>query len=85
METTQIKKSFIGKARLLFDTITAVKKKESLSDDVNSIMFVVMNGKTTEESIKIKHMFDSVFDREMNKRMEEANRELASINNFLNK
>lgn len=85
METTQIKKSIIGKARLLFDTITAVKKKESLSDDVNSIMFVVMNGKTTEESIKIKHMFDGVFDREMNKRMEEANRELASINNFLNR
>jgi len=85
METTQIKKSIIGKARLLFDTITAVKKKESLSDDVNSIMFVAMSGKTTDESIKIKNMFDSVFDREMNKRMEEANRELVSINKFLNK
>ena len=85
MGTTQIKRSIVQKARLIFDTITAAKKKESLSEDVNSLMFVAMNGKTTEESIKIKHMFDNVFDRELNKRMEEANRELASINNFLNK
>ncbi len=85
MGTTQIKRSIVQKARLIFDTITAAKKKESLSEDVNSLMFVAMNGKTTEESIKIKHMFDNVFDRELNKRMEEANRELVSINKFLNK
>lgn len=48
-------------------------------------MFVVMNGKTTDESIVIKKMFDAVFERELNKRMEEANNELISINKFLNR
>jgi hypothetical protein len=85
MVTTQIKNKIVSNVRTLFNTITVAKKKESVSEDVNSLMFVVMNGKTTDESIVTKKMFDAVFERELNKRMEEANNELISINKFLNR
>jgi hypothetical protein len=81
MVTTQIK----NKALALFNAIVVAKKKESITEDVNSLMFVVMSGKTIEESINVKNLFDAVFERELNKRLEEVNNELVSINKFLNK
>lgn len=83
MET--IKEKIINRVNVIYNTLIKVNKKDSVSEDVKSIRFVVFNGKTTEESIKIKKMFDVVFERELSKRLQEANNELSIINNHINK
>lgn len=83
MET--IKGKIISRVNVIYNTLIKVNKKDSVSEDVKSIRFVVFNGKTTEESIKIKKMFDVVFERELSKRLQEANNELSIINNHINK
>jgi hypothetical protein len=83
MET--IKEKIISRVNVIYNTLIKVNKKDSVSEDVKSIRFVVFNGKTTEESIKIKKMFDVVFERELSKRLQEANNELSIINNHINK
>ena len=83
MET--IKREIINRVNVIYNTLVKVNKKDSVSEDVKSIRFVVFNGKTTEESIKIKKMFDVVFERELSKRLQEANNELSIINNHINK
>ena len=83
MET--IKERIINRVNVIYNTLIKVNKKDSVSEDVKSIRFVVFNGKTTEESIKIKKMFDVVFERELSKRLQEANNELSIINNHINK
>jgi len=83
MET--IKREIISRVNVIYNTLIKVNKKDSVSEDVKSIRFVVFNGKTTEESIKIKKMFDVVFERELSKRLQEANNELSIINNHINK
>jgi hypothetical protein len=83
MET--IKEKIINRVNVIYNTLINANKKDSVSEDVKSIRFVVFNGKTTEESIKIKKMFDVVFERELNKRLQEANNELSIINNHINK
>ncbi len=83
MET--IKREIINRVNVIYNTLIKVNKKDSVSEDVKSIRFVVFNGKTTEESIKIKKMFDVVFERELSKRLQEANNELSIINNHINK
>lgn len=83
MET--IKEKIISRVNVIYNTLIKVNKKDSVSEDVKSIRFVIFNGKTTEESIKIKKMFDVVFERELSKRLQEANNELSIINNHINK
>ena len=83
MET--IKREIINRVNVIYNTLIKVNKKDSVSEGVKSIRFVVFNGKTTEESIKIKKMFDVVFERELSKRLQEANNELSIINNHINK
>ena len=83
MET--IKEKIINRVNVIYNTLVKANKKDSVSEDVKSIRFVVFNGKTTEESIKIKKMFDVVFDRELSKRLQDANNELSIINNHINK
>lgn len=83
MET--IKREIINRVNVIYNTLIKANKKDSVSEDVKSIRFVVFNGKTTEESIKIKKMFDVVFERELSKRLQEANNELSIINNHINK
>ena len=83
MET--IKREIINRVNVIYNTLVKANKKDSVSEDVKSIRFVVFNGKTTEESIKIKKMFDVVFDRELSKRLQDANNELSIINNHINK
>jgi len=83
MET--IKREIISRVNVIYNALIKVNKKDSVSEDVKSIRFVVFNGKTTEESIKIKKMFDVVFERELSKRLQEANNELSIINNHINK
>lgn len=83
MET--IKEKIINRVNVIYNTLIKANKKDSVSEDVKSIRFVVFNGKTTEESIKIKKMFDVVFERELSKRLQEANNELSIINNHINK
>jgi hypothetical protein len=83
MET--IKREIINRVNVIYNTLVKANKKDSVSEDVKSIRFVVFNGKTTEESIKIKKMFDVVFERELSKRLQEANNELSIINNHINK
>jgi hypothetical protein len=83
MET--IKEKIISRVNVIYNTLIKANKKDSVSEDVKSIRFVVFNGKTTEESIKIKKMFDVVFERELSKRLQEANNELSIINNHINK
>ena len=83
MET--IKEKIISRVNVIYNTLIKVNKKDSVSEDVKSIRFVVFNGKTTEESIKIKKMFDVVFERELSKRLQDANNELSIINNHINK
>jgi hypothetical protein len=81
MVTTQIK----NKALALFNAIVVAKKKASTSEDVSALMIITIDGKTTEESLNVKRLFDAVFERELNKKLEEANNELVCINKFLNK
>ena len=83
MET--IKREIINRVNVIYNTLVKANKKDSVSEDVKSIRFVVFNGKTTEESIKIKKMFDIVFERELSKRLQDANNELSIINNHINK
>jgi len=83
MET--IKREIINRVNVIYNTLNKANKKDSVSEDVKSIRFVVFNGKTTEESIKIKKMFDVVFERELSKRLQDANNELSIINNHINK
>ena len=83
MET--IKREIINRVNVIYNTLVKANNKDSVSEDVKSIRFVVFNGKTTEESIKIKKMFDVVFERELSKRLQEANNELSIINNHINK
>jgi hypothetical protein len=83
MET--IKGKIISRVNVIYNTLIKVNKKDSVSEDVKSIRFVVFNGKTTEESIKIKKMFDVVFEKELSKRLQDANNELSIINNHINK
>ena len=81
MVTTQIK----NKTLALFNAIVVAKKKASVSEDVSALMIITIDGKTTEESLNVKKLFDAVFERELNKKLEEANNELVCINKFLNK
>lgn len=83
MET--IKEKIISRVNEIYNTLLKANKKDSISEDVKSIRFVVFNGKNTEESIKIKKMFDVVFERELSKRLQDANNELSIINNHINK
>jgi len=83
MET--IKEKIINRVNVIYNTLVKANKKDSISEDVKSIRFVVFNGKNTEESIKIKKMFDVVFERELSKRLQDANNELSIINNHINK
>lgn len=83
MET--IKGKIISRVNVIYNTIIKANKKDSVSEDVKNIRFIIFNGKTTEESIKTKKMFDLVFERELSKRLQEANNELSIINNHINK
>ncbi len=81
METTKIKE----KAIKIYEKLMRADRKDSASDSVKGMMYLAMTGKTTEESIAIKKLFDSVYEREMAKRFEESEREALVINRFLNK
>lgn len=81
METTKIKNT----VKKIYEKLMRADKKDSASDSVKGMMHLAMSGKTTEESIAIKRLFDSVYEREMAKRFEEADREALVINRFLNK
>lgn len=81
METTKIK----DKAIKIYKKLMRVDRKDSASDSVKGMMYLAVVGKTTEESIAIKKLFDSVYEREMAKRFEDSEREALVINRFLNK
>ena len=81
METTKIKNT----AKKIYEKLMRADKKDSASDSVKGMMHLAMVGKSTEESIAIKKLFDSVFEREMAKRFEEVDKEALVINRFLNK
>lgn len=81
METMKIKE----RAKKIYEKLMRVDQKDSASDAVKGMMFLAMNGKTTEQSIAIKKLFDSVYEREMSKKFEESEREALVINRFLNK
>ena len=81
METIKIKE----KAKKIYESLMRADRKDSASDSVKGMMHLIMAGKTTEESIAIKKLFDSVFEREMVKRFEEVDKEALVINRFLNK
>ena len=83
MET--IKGKIISRVNVIYNPLIKANKKDSVSEDVKNIRFIIFNGKTTEESIKTKKMFDLVFERELSKRLQEANNELSIINNHINK
>ena len=83
MET--IREKIISRVNVIYNTLIKVNKKDSVSEDVKSITFLIFNGKTTEESIKTKKLFDAVFERELSKRLQDANNELSIINNHINK
>lgn len=83
MET--IKGKIISRVNVIYNTLIKANNKDSVSEDVKNIRFIIFNGKTTEESIKTKKMFDLVFERELSKRLQEANNELSIINNHINK
>lgn len=83
MET--IREKIISRVSVIYNTLIKANKKDSVSEDVKSITFLIFNGKTTEESIKTKKLFDAVFERELSKRLQEANNELSIINNHINK
>lgn len=81
MKTIQIKE----RAKQIYEKLMKADRKDSASDSVKGMMHLTMIGKSTEESIAIKKLFDSVFEREMAKRFEEVDKEALVINRFLNK